>query len=158
MANQAADLLTSDLGMYGLGLPIATVFFSSVAMGAGAGPIGAAALGVFGGAVTIGAIKGLFGNETPGMTAKELRGAAVAAGVATAVTWIGGSMMNITQAQAFMRAADQTATQAAAGAGNATGKTLGGITGFLVYLFSLFMGGIAIAELTADFVKGLVKG
>jgi len=154
MANQIGEFLRSDLGMYLVGLPLVSGAIATGLMGTGVPMAAAGAVGLMGGALTIGTIRGLFGAETPGLTKRELGQAAGIAAILTAVAYAFGFFGEIPAMQALVKAADQTATQVA----NAGSQGFGGFLGILVmffYGFSMMLGTITASEFVADIVSGM---
>jgi len=156
MANiNVREFIQSDIGAYGVGLPLAGGATVAGLMSIGLPASAAGPLGIFAGATVIGMLRGVSGAEpTRGMSNMELKTAAGISGLVTALTWAAGNFGQVQQAQALLKAADEVAESAAAGANNVVGGTAIGLLTFVVTAFSMTLGSIAWGELVSDWMGG----
>lgn len=149
------EFVQSDIGAYGVGLPLFGGAVTAGLMAMGLPATAAGPVGLFAGATVIGLLRGVSGAEpTRGMTSMELRTAAGISALVTALTWAAGQFGNVQPAQAVMKAAEEVAEGAAGGANNVVGSAFFGALTFAITAFSMTLGSIAWGELIADWAGG----
>ena len=149
------EFLQSDIGSYGIVMPVVGGAAAAGFMSMGAPATAAGVAGLYTGSILTGILRGVSGAEaTRGMTSMELRQAAGLSAVLTGLVWAAGKFGNIQQASALIKAAEDTAKTTASAAKNPVGSGVWYWLTFLGSAFGMFLGAIAVSELVADWTGG----